>query len=109
MERIKHFFGFMLLGVALWMVAPVLPAWATMLLLAALLLAGAVYLGAFERIEPGMTPRLAATKGAGLLLALMAALQVGRRRLGRPRGSAAFGALGGLAGGLCGKSGGRKE
>ncbi len=76
MERIKHFFGFMLLGVALWMVAPVLPAWATMLLLAALLLAGAVYLGAFERIEPGMTPRRAATKGAGLFLALVAALQL---------------------------------
>ena len=76
MERIKHFFGFMLLGVALWMIAPVLPAWATMLLLAALLLAGAVYLGAFERIEPGMTPRRAATKGAGLFLALVAALQL---------------------------------
>ena len=76
MERVKHAFGFMLLGVALWIVSPVLPAWALMLAVAALALACAVYLGAFERIEPAMTPYRAMTKSAGLLCALVAALQV---------------------------------
>jgi thioredoxin:protein disulfide reductase len=76
MERVKHGFGFMLLGVALWIVAPVLPAWAAMLALAALLLACAVYLGAFERLEHAVTPRRAMVKGAGLVLAVLAALQL---------------------------------
>lgn len=76
MERIKHGFGFMLLGVALWMVSPVMPTWAFMLGLGALALACAVYLGAFERIEHSMTPRRAMTKAAGLLFALVAALQL---------------------------------
>jgi thioredoxin:protein disulfide reductase len=76
MERAKHGFGFMLIGVALYIVAPVLPSGAAMLALAALLLAIAVYLGAFERLEHTVTPRRAATKGAGILLALLAALQL---------------------------------
>ncbi len=76
MERVKHGFGFILVGVALYIVAPVLPAWAAMLALSALLLASAVYLGAFERLEHAVTPRRAMTKGAGVLLALLAALQL---------------------------------
>ena len=76
MERIKHFFGFMLLGVALWMVSPVLTAWALMLGVAALLLACAVYLGAFEGMTNSMTPGRAVTKSSGIFLALMAALQL---------------------------------
>ncbi len=76
MERVKHAFGFMLIGVALYIVAPVLPPWAAMLALAALLLASAVYLGAFERLEHAVTPRRAMTKSAGILLALLAALQL---------------------------------
>ncbi|MEQ1803792.1 MAG: protein-disulfide reductase DsbD [Burkholderiaceae bacterium] len=76
MERVKHAFGFMLLGVALWIVAPVLPAWAAMIALAALLLACAVYLGAFERLEHAVTPRRAMVKSAGIVLAVLAALQL---------------------------------
>ncbi len=76
MERVKHAFGFMLLGVALWIVAPVLPPWAAMLALAALLLACAVYLGAFERLEHAVTPRRAMVKSAGIALAVLAALQL---------------------------------
>lgn len=76
MERVKHGFGFILLGVALWMVSPVLPVWAFMCGLAALGLGCAVYLGAFERVEHGMTPRRAMTKAAGLLFALVAGLQL---------------------------------
>ena len=76
MERVKHAFGFMLLGVALWIVAPVLPSWAAMLTLAALLLACAAYLGAFERLEHAVTPRRAMVKSVGIVLAVMAALQL---------------------------------
>ncbi len=76
MERVKHAFGIMLLGVALWIVSPVLPPWAAMLAVAALLLACAVYLGAFERLEHSMTPRRAMTKSAGIALAVLAALQL---------------------------------
>jgi thiol:disulfide interchange protein DsbD len=76
MERVKHFFGVMLLAVALWLVSPVLPSWGLMLGSAALLLASAVYLGAFERMPEAVTPRRAMTKGVGLLLAILAALQL---------------------------------
>ena len=77
MERVKHFFGAMLLAVAVWMVAPVLPAWATMLAVAALLLASAVYLGAFERASDAVvSPVRAGTKGVGLMLAIAALLQI---------------------------------
>ena len=75
MERVKHFFGMMLLAVALWMVSPVLPAWALMAGAALLLLACAVYLGAFERLET-VTPGRALTKAGGLALAALAGLQL---------------------------------
>ena len=75
MERVKHFFGVLLLAVALWMVSPVLPAWALMLGLALLLLACAVYLGAFERLDHH-TPRHVATKGLGIALGVLGLLQV---------------------------------
>ena len=76
MERVKHFFGVMLLGVALWMVSPVLPAWALMVGVAGLLLGSAVYLGAFERLADGVTPARALTKGVGLMFAVVATLQL---------------------------------
>ncbi|WP_354683411.1 protein-disulfide reductase DsbD [Cupriavidus necator] len=74
MEVTKRFFGFLLLGVALWMLGPVLPAWVTMLLLAALLLVAAVFLGAFDGL--GQDPRNLARvgKGMGVLFAIAAAI-----------------------------------
>ncbi len=75
MERVKHFFGVMLLAVALWMVSPVLPAWGLMAGTALLLLASAVYLGAFERLDT-LAPGGALTKACGLMLAGLAALQL---------------------------------
>ncbi len=76
MERIKHLFGGLLLAVALWMVSPVVPTSVLMLGVAALLLATAVYLGAFERLPDTVSPAQALTKGVGLMLALGAALQL---------------------------------
>ena len=75
MERVKHFFGALLLAVALWMVSPVLPGWALMGLSAVLLMATAVYLGAFDRLEHH-TPGHTFTKGVGVTLAALAMMQL---------------------------------
>ena len=75
MEKVKHFFGVMLLAVALWMVSPVLPSWGLMVGVATLLLVTAVYLGAFERLAE-VTPGRTFTKGVGLVLGVLAVLQL---------------------------------
>ena len=74
MEMTKRFFGFLLLGVALWMVSPVLPAWALMAGWAALLLVGAVFLSAFESLGPEAHGLARVGKGLGLLAALAGAI-----------------------------------
>jgi thioredoxin:protein disulfide reductase len=76
MEATKRFFGFLLLGVAIWMVTPVLPAWTVMIAWAALLIVAAVYLGAFDSLgpDPRGLPRLG--KGLGLVAALAGAIQI---------------------------------
>lgn len=76
MEATKRFFGFLLLGVAIWMVTPVLPAWLVMLAWAALLLVAAVYLGAFDALGPDPRGLLRLGKGLGLLAALAGAIQI---------------------------------
>ena len=77
MRHVKHFFGFLLLAVALWMVTPVLPVWVVMLAAAVLLLAVGVYLGAFEPLHGhGAHPGRALGKGVGIALAVLAALQL---------------------------------
>lgn len=74
METTKRFFGFLLLGVALWMVSPVLPAWALMAGWAALLLVGAVFLSAFDSLGPDAHGLARVGKGLGLLAALAGAI-----------------------------------
>jgi thiol:disulfide interchange protein DsbD len=48
MEAVKKFFGVLLLGVAIWLVAPVIPGVALMLAWAALLIFSAIYLRAID-------------------------------------------------------------
>ncbi|WP_420994472.1 protein-disulfide reductase DsbD [Cupriavidus sp. 30B13] len=74
MEMTKRFFGFLLLGVALWMVSPVLPAWALMTGWAALLLVAAVFLSAFDALGPDAHGLARVGKGLGLLAALAGAI-----------------------------------
>jgi thioredoxin:protein disulfide reductase len=76
MERVKHGFGWMLLAVALWMVAPVLPAQGLMLGTSILLMGLAVYVGAFARLPDPITPARALIQSIGLILALCAAAQL---------------------------------
>jgi len=74
MEATKRFFGFLLLGVAIWMVTPVLPAWATMVAWASLLLVSSVFLGAFDALGPEPRGLARLGKGLGVLAALAGAI-----------------------------------
>jgi thiol:disulfide interchange protein DsbD len=79
----------MLLAVAVWMVAPVLPTWAGMLLTAGVLVVAAGCLGAFTALPKPATAVRKIAKGTGLLLGLFAVAQVvgaatGGRELTRP-------------------------
>lgn len=76
MEATKRFFGFVLLGVAIWMVTPVVPAWFVMLAWALLLIVASVYLGAFDALGPDPRGLLRLGKGLGLLAALVGAIQL---------------------------------
>ena len=78
MRSVKHFFGTLLLAVAIWIVAPVLPVAVQMLAWAALLVGSAMVLRAIDPLPPeaGNAPRL--WKGVGFLALLAgAALAIG--------------------------------
>lgn len=68
MERVKQVFGMMLLGVAIWMVSPVLPVSVHMLFWAIWLLTAAALLGLFGAAshQHSRTPVAARAAGAGL-------------------------------------------
>jgi thiol:disulfide interchange protein DsbD len=76
MEGVKTFFGVMLLAVALWIVSPVLPVWAVMLIIGSALLVGAIYLKLFDRLADTASGRQRLAKGAALVLAVLGATQV---------------------------------
>ncbi len=71
MNAVKYLFGVLLLALAIWMVAPVLPSAAHLALWAALLIGVAVFLGALDSLPPDApaVARLAKTLG---ILALIA-------------------------------------
>lgn len=48
MESVKRFFGVLLLAVAIWLITPVIPSWAIMLLWALLLIGSAMFLRAID-------------------------------------------------------------
>ncbi len=68
MEAVKSFFGFLLLGVALWMLDRVLPAWTLMLLWSALSMAFGAFLFNYARSPQGNTVIRAFGAGFGLML-----------------------------------------
>jgi thiol:disulfide interchange protein DsbD len=76
MEGVKTFFGVVLLAVALWIVSPVLPGWALMILIGAGLLVGAVYLKLFDRLAESAAGRQRLAKGLALVLAVLGTTQV---------------------------------
>jgi thiol:disulfide interchange protein DsbD len=76
MESVKRFFGVLLLGVAVWLVSPVLPGVAVMLMWGALLLICAVYLHVFDRLPDGARGWQRLFKGVGVLMAIVGVAQV---------------------------------
>ncbi|MFT5590533.1 MAG: thiol:disulfide interchange protein DsbD [Bradyrhizobium sp.] len=81
MERVRQLFGMLLLGVAIWMVAPVLPVALQMLLWAGWLLAAAAWLGLFGSAQHG-APLAGRAAAAGLTI-LSVILMVGAASGGR--------------------------
>jgi thiol:disulfide interchange protein DsbD len=72
----KAVFGFILLAVALWIVQPVLPAWAVMIAWGGLLIGAAVFLRTFDSLPDGAGNVQRLGKVAGVLLALAGSAQL---------------------------------
>jgi len=67
MKSVKKFFGFLMLGVAIWIVAPVIPLVVQMLLWAALLIVGAMYLHALDPLPHDASDFTRFWKGVGVI------------------------------------------
>jgi len=75
MSAIKQIFGAPLLGVAIWIVSPVIPVVVQMLLWAALLVGSGVFLGALEPLPHGTSGWRRLWKAVGVLALLAGAAQ----------------------------------
>ena len=67
MNAVKAFFGVMLLGVAIWLISPVIPDVAHMLLWAALLIVSAIYLHALDPLPANASGFKKFWKGVGVI------------------------------------------
>jgi len=67
MDDVKHFFGLLLLAVALWTLQPVLPTAVAQALWGALLIGTAAMLGLFQPASPSHRPRLWLRKTAAVM------------------------------------------
>jgi thiol:disulfide interchange protein DsbD len=78
MQTVKNFFGVVLIGLAIWIVSPVIPAAAHMLLWAALLIVSAIYLHAIDPLPHNASGLRKLWKGIGVIALLLGvALLVG--------------------------------
>jgi thiol:disulfide interchange protein DsbD len=68
MESVKHVFGALLIGVAIWMVSPVLPDWAQLLAWGVLAMVCAVYLRVLDPLTEGTSGWMRLAKGIGAVL-----------------------------------------
>jgi thiol:disulfide interchange protein DsbD len=73
MDRIKSAFGFMMLGLAIWILERILPGPVTMTLWAILVFMAGIFLGAFQSLGADASPTQKLAKGAGLLASLYGA------------------------------------
>ena len=71
MESVKRFFGVLLLGVAIWLVSPVIPTAIHMLMWAALLIISAIYLNAIDSLPTGSSGFRKLLKGIGIISLLL--------------------------------------
>ncbi len=68
MDRVKAAFGVVMLGVAIWLLERILPVGVTMTLIAALLIATAIYLGALDSLSETASGWRRFAKSIGLLV-----------------------------------------
>lgn len=89
MQSVKNLFGVLLLAAAIWIISPVIPAAAHMLLWAALLIVAAIFLRAIDALPPGASGFRKLWKGVGVIalllgIALLAGVLTGGRDILRP-------------------------
>ncbi|GHE03706.1 thiol:disulfide interchange protein [Defluviimonas sp. 20V17] len=75
MTRIREVFGFVFLGMAIWIAGRVLPGPTVLALWAVLLIVAGVFLGALDRLPPRSGPARKLSTAAGLVVLLLGALQ----------------------------------
>lgn len=68
METVKRFFGFVLLGVAIFMLERLVAPWVALLMWACLAIFAAIYLGALDPLQAGSPGWRRFAKGGGLIL-----------------------------------------
>ena len=71
MEAVKRFFGVIMLAMAIWIISPVIPVNAQMLLWGALLIFSAIYLHAFDPLPHNARALQKLGKGIGILALLL--------------------------------------
>ena len=101
METVKHFFGVLLIAVALWMVTPVLPSWLVMAAWAVLAIVGAVFLRVLDPLGSDARGVQRLAKGLGVVLMAFGVVEVvglasGGRDVLRPLGQFARQEVGGV-------------
>lgn len=74
MDGVKRFFGFLLLGVALWIVRPLLPTPVLLLGWGVLLLVAATFMRVFDSLPEGVSGVRRLLKGLGVVVALLGAV-----------------------------------
>lgn len=73
MEAVRNFFGVLMLGMAIWLVSPVIPAIVQMLLWSALLIVSSIYLHALDALPPNPSNWSKFWKGCGVIILLFGA------------------------------------
>jgi len=76
MHAVKHFFGIVLLAVALWVVQPVLPAWAVLSAWGVLLLVTGFMLRPFDPHPHNAAPRVWLQRAAGVAALALGVMQL---------------------------------
>ena len=89
MQAVKNFFGFLLLGAAVWMISPLIPVIAQMLCWSVLMIVSGIYLHAIDPLPAGASGFRKLWKGIGVIalligIALLAGGLSGGRDLFQP-------------------------